>query len=64
MKYIFRPFEFNIDKKARPKANFWLNISTYNYCNNSHGLFISIRVIMFKSFTICIIPFGELKINE
>ncbi len=60
MKYIFKPFEFSVGRFAKPKFYFCFNIATYDYCSNSHGFFILLRISIIKQYQLCIIPFGQL----
>jgi len=64
MTYTFEPIWLRIDKKAYPKCDFNFNVSSHSPCTNSFGLYILIQVAIIHRFTICIKPFGEIKLKS
>jgi hypothetical protein len=59
MSYKFEPLYIKINENPRPKIGFDISVCSHNYCNDSTGLFITIRITLFKGLFIKITPIGE-----
>lgn len=60
MKYKYFPIDIWTRNIQGPKLGLIVNFSTYDGCNNSHGIFFYIQITFFIQISICIKLLGEI----
>ena len=64
MEYKFQPIIINSKKYKNMNLEFEFNFSIYDSCSDSWGLFIFLRITIFKNITIHLTPLGSFNFRN